>query len=188
MNEKIEAARQFIEASGWLAPFFFIVLHIIRPFLFIPVLLTCLVGGYIFGTLYGALYSIIGLTLTSLFFYLLIHYFPNFGQRLSQLKGKIMKSGNKLTDLQLMVIRLIPFIHFHFVSLYVFETTNHFRDYAMRSILFVLPPAIIYTAFGDMIHQLPLTGTITLTLILLLCLLIFRKKEETIKWADFFRM
>ncbi|KMK74581.1 TVP38/TMEM64 family protein [Alkalihalobacillus pseudalcaliphilus] len=187
MNEKLEAARQLIEASGWLAPLLYLLLHLVRPFLFIPVLLTCLAGGYIFGTIYGSIYSIIGLTLTSVSFYVLIHYFPSFGRQLSQLKRKVIKSNHGMSTPQLMVIRLMPFVHFHFVSLYLLETTKNFREYTIRSIWFGIPPAIIYTAFGDIIHALPLTGTIVLMSLLIVCIMILPKKEEVITWREFFR-
>ncbi len=91
MEEHLERSLQFIEQSGWLAPLFFILLHVFRQVLFIPVLLVCLVGGYLFGTVYGSLYSMIGLTAVSLVFYALVHLFPSMRKRLTSLKQRFLK-------------------------------------------------------------------------------------------------
>ncbi|TWI57013.1 TVP38/TMEM64 family protein [Halalkalibacter nanhaiisediminis] len=187
MEEFLERSTQFIEQSGWLAPLFFILLHVFRQIFFIPVLLVCLVGGYLFGTFYGSLYSMIGLTTVSLVFYGLIHLFPMMREKLGGLKKRFLKEQHRLTLPQMMIMRLIPFIHFHLVSLYLMETTRDLKSYVKKSFLVSIPPAIVYTAFGDMIHDLPLTGTIIFAIFMIILFLFFRKKRTNISWNDFFQ-
>lgn len=187
MEEFLERSTQFIEQSGWLAPLFFILLHVFRQVFFIPVLLVCLVGGYLFGTFYGSLYSMIGLTTVSLVFYGLIHLFPMMREKLGALKKRFLKEQHRLTLPQMMIMRLIPFIHFHLVSLYLMETTSDLKSYVKKSFLVSIPPAIVYTAFGDMIHDLPLAGTIIFAIFLIILFLFFRKKRTNISWNDFFQ-
>ncbi|GAF67040.1 hypothetical protein BTS2_3948 [Bacillus sp. TS-2] len=186
MHEKIEVATQMIEKSGWIAPLFFILLHLIRPFLFIPVLITCMIGGYLFGLGYGSIYSVIGLGITSALFYWLLKIFPSMEQKLLTIKVKLLGKNRELSNSQLMIMRMIPFIHFHIVSLYIYESTQNYQQYIFRSFLFILPPAIIFTAFGDIIHQMPLYSAIALTLLLLISFFFSRKKQVVIKWNDFF--
>ncbi|MBP3949721.1 TVP38/TMEM64 family protein [Bacillus suaedae] len=187
MQEYLERSQYFIEQSGWLAPLFFIMLHVVRQVLFIPVLLVCLVGGYIFGIFYGSLYSIIGLSLVSMVFYYIIYLFPRFRKKLSRLQHKFVKDTTRLNLAQLMVMRVMPLVHFHLVSLYVIETTKSFRQYSKKSIILSIPPAIIYTAFGGMIHELPLQGTVFFALFLVLLFFGLRKKRTTIEWEAFFQ-
>lgn len=187
MEDFLERSLHFIEQSGWLAPVFFILLHVLRQLFFIPVLLICLVGGYLFGTFYGSLYSMIGLTAVSLVFYGLVHLFPGMRIKLTALKKRYLKGHHRLTLPQMMVMRLMPVVHFHLVSLYLMETTNDVKSYVQKSFLVSIPPAIVYTAFGDMIHELPLAGTAIFALFLTLLFLFFRKKRTNIRWEEFFQ-
>jgi uncharacterized membrane protein YdjX (TVP38/TMEM64 family) len=186
VEEFLERSFQFIEQSGWLAPLFFVMLHVFRQIFFIPVLLICLLGGYLFGTLYGAIYSIVGLTAVSMVFYGLIHIFPSMRGKLTKLKRRLLKGKHQLTIPQMMIMRLMPFVHFHLVSLYLIELTNNFKTYSKYSFLVSIPPAVVYTAFGDMIHELPLAGTLVFALFLGVLFLFFRKKRTSIRWDDFF--
>jgi uncharacterized membrane protein YdjX (TVP38/TMEM64 family) len=185
MEDFLERSFHFIEQSGWLAPMFFVLLHVFRQVFFIPVLLICLLGGYLFGTFYGSLYSIIGLTSVSMVFYVLIHILPSMKEKLTKLKQRFLKS-RQINVPQLMIMRLMPFVHFHLVSLYLMESTKDFKTYTKYSFLVSIPPAIVYTAFGDMIHELPLAGTIVFASFLAILFLFFRKKRTNISWNDFF--
>lgn len=186
MEEFLKHSLQFIEQSGWLAPLFFILLHVFRQIFFIPVLLICLIGGYLFGTMYGSIYSIIGLTAVSMVFYGLIHILPRMKEKLTKLKKRFLKGKHQLNVPQMMIMRVMPFVHFHLVSLYLIESTKNFKTYSKYSFLASIPPAVVYTAFGDMIHELPFTGTVIFALFLAVLFLFFRKKRVNISWDDFF--
>ncbi|MFC0557887.1 TVP38/TMEM64 family protein [Halalkalibacter alkalisediminis] len=188
MEEFIDRSFQFIEQSGWLAPLFFVLLHVFRQILFIPVLVICLLGGYLFGTLYGSIYSMIGLTSVSIVFYGLIHILPSMREKLTKLKKRFLKGKHQLTVPQMMIMRLMPFVHFHLISLYLIESTKDLKTYSKYSFLVSIPPALVYTAFGDMIHELPLAGTLIFALFLAILFLFFRKKRTNISWNDFFSL
>ncbi|WP_017726635.1 TVP38/TMEM64 family protein [Halalkalibacterium ligniniphilum] len=187
METSLESLLILIEESGWLAPVLFVLLHVFRQVLFIPVIVICLLGGYLFGTFYGSLYSLIGLTLVSVVFFLGAHQFPSFLTKLSSLKDKWLKGKGEMTLAQMMLLRSVPFVHFHFVSLYLIESEKTLKDYTKTSLLVCIPPAIIYTSFGDIIHELPLIGTIVFALFMTILFLIFRKKEQRYKLDDFLR-
>jgi uncharacterized membrane protein YdjX (TVP38/TMEM64 family) len=186
MDQTLESFVVVIEESGWLAPLIFIALHVLRQVLFLPVLLVCLLGGYLFGMVYGTLYSVVGLTLMSMLFYFIAKKFPNGLVKLSNLKKRWFRSYHSLNMTQILLIRLLPFVHFHLISLYLMEMTNSFKEYAKYSFYASIPPALLFTAFGHIIHELPLIYALIIITPVLLCVHYFGKKRATYKWSEFF--
>ncbi len=87
----------------------------------------------------------------------------------------------------MMIMRLLPFVHFHLISLYLIETEKNKKNYLKKSLVVSIPPAVVYTAFGDMIHELRFWGAVALISCLTVLFLFFRpNKEATIHWDDFF--
>ncbi len=162
VNQSIEA---FIDYAGWLAPALFVVLHIIRPILFIPVIVICVAGGLVFGFVEGAILSLIGLSLMSLLSYKVVFRLPKLHQYISKLKEKMFQDRT-ISVSQVMVLRLMPFVHFHLLSLYLMEMTNNIKEYMYYSILGLIAPAIIYTAFGQVITEFPWYITVCMFVIL----------------------
>ena len=84
MDQFDKSVEVFIENAGWMAPFFFIILHLLRPILFLPVIAVCVAGGVAFGFVQGALLSFTGLVLMSAITYFLLNRLPRFHQVLTQ--------------------------------------------------------------------------------------------------------
>src|SRR5690625_6999573 len=80
----------FVHTAGWLSPLLFISIHLVRPLLFLPVILLCMFGGILFGIVAGTVYSIIGMTLSSIVFYLIIRWMPKTSKKVIQLKQKLI--------------------------------------------------------------------------------------------------
>ncbi|MFN7250703.1 MAG: TVP38/TMEM64 family protein [Anaerobacillus sp.] len=179
----------YIEQSGVIAPILFVLFHLIRPLLFLPVIFVCMVGGYLFGVIYGSIFSIIGLTLMCIIFYFIVRKFPNVLSRFEKMNNKMLKN-RPLTMNQIMILRMVPFAHFHLLSLYVMEQTNSFKEYAKYSFLGVILPGVIFTSFGQMIIDLPLFYSIFLLLFLSVIFIGVRKrsieKQKSIQWRKFF--
>ncbi|WP_077327376.1 TVP38/TMEM64 family protein [Virgibacillus siamensis] len=177
-----------IETGGFFAPLLFISCHLLRPLFFLPVVLICISGGVLFGTVAGTVYSVIGITLSSLLFYGVIRWMPGTLNRLLCLKQKIIGSHSELTTPQIALLRLIPFIHFHLLSLCLFEISVGFKDYMKSSLLSNIPLALVYTSIGKWISGLsPLYILVSLAILLPLIYLL-RRKEIIIKWNDFFQV
>jgi uncharacterized membrane protein YdjX (TVP38/TMEM64 family) len=177
-----------VELSGLFAPFLFICFHLFRPFLFVPVVFICISGGVIFGPIAGSIYSLIGITLSSLLFYGFYAKNPHLMQRIFRLKERLIGEGKELSKSQIILLRLVPFIHFHLLSLCLIEISANFKEYTKASVLTNIPLAFVYTSIGGSLSNLS-----PYTIILLLCLLLFflyvlRTKEIIIKWQDFFAM
>src|SRR5699024_2431042 len=103
----------------------------------------------IFGTAAGTIYSIIGITLSSIFFYGIIHWIPKSYHKLTKFSEKWLGKQLILTPSHIALLRLVPFIHFHLLSLYLIEISNGFKDYTKASLLTNIPLAVVYTSFGQ---------------------------------------
>lgn len=177
-----------IEAVGIFAPILFISFHLLRPFLFLPIIFICVIGGVIFGTLAGTIYSIIGITLSCVVFYGIIQMLPQTVKWFSHYKQKMIGKHTQLTLGQITVLRLIPFIHFHALSLFLIETSNDFREYTKISLFSSIPLAIVYTSFGQWLSGLSLLQVFCITALFLPLLYILRFKYQRIKWEEFFQI
>ncbi|WP_349408099.1 TVP38/TMEM64 family protein [Pseudalkalibacillus sp. SCS-8] len=182
-------AMQFIHwlgASGALAPILFIFLHILRQFLFIPVGFICILGGVAFGVIFGTIYSLIGITLVSLYFYALVKSLPKSYSRFMKLKEKWFGKRSTLSFGQITILRLVPFLHFHLISLCLIEITRNFKEYTKASVFTNVPLAIVYTSLGSWLNQLTLQWMLSLLFILAVLFYMFRRKEWVYKWQEFF--
>jgi uncharacterized membrane protein YdjX (TVP38/TMEM64 family) len=186
MDERLVAAFALMEASGYLAPVLFILFHILRQFLFIPVALVCMAGGVLFGSIFGTLYSLIGLTLLSITFYFVIKSFTSFYEKLLRLKEKWFGRNATLTTGQIAILRLIPFVHYQLLNLCLLERKKKLKPFIRASVLSNIPLAFFYTVFGQYIKQFspPILVMIFLALIVLFYLL--REKVRVIEWREFF--
>ncbi|MET1031879.1 TVP38/TMEM64 family protein [Domibacillus tundrae] len=170
---------EVIQQAGWLGPVFFILLHIVRPFFFLPVVVVCIAGGYLFGFVQGTIYSMIGLSLMGAVFYKIVNWFPSVRERVLKLKRKVA-GERKMTVGQVMILRIMPFVHFHLLSVYLMDMTKSYREYMQYSILGVFAPAVLYTAFGKAIEEMPWYVSIIFLalLIFLYALLEHRNKKR----------
>jgi uncharacterized membrane protein YdjX (TVP38/TMEM64 family) len=186
-----ESIPVYIEQSGIIAPLLFVLFHLIRPLLFLPVLFVCMVGGYLFGIIYGSIFSVVGLTLMCIIFYFVVQKFPNTLSIFAKMNKKMLKSG-PMTINQIMILRMVPFAHFHLLSLYVMDQTSSFKEYVKYSFLGVIMPSIVFTSFGQMIIDLPLIYSIILLGLLSLLFFCVRKKglekQTSVKWKQFFKI
>lgn len=177
----------FIEKGGLFAPLLFISFHLLRPLLFLPVIFICISGGILFGAVAGTLYSLVGITLSSVIFYGIIRWLPNTSHKLVNIKQKLIGKQAQITTPQITLLRLIPFIHFHLLSFCLIEVSTGFKDYTKSSLLSSIPFALIYTSIGQWLSDLsPLLLLIFLGALLPFIYLL-RKKEMYIKWHDFFQ-
>lgn len=187
MDDKLALLLVMVETGGILAPIAFIFFHFLRQFLFIPVVVICIAGGILFGTVAGTIYSIIGLSVSSILFFILIERMPKTYRKLSRIKKKWFGEYRNLTVGQVTILRLIPFIHYHLLSFCLYERNSSLQQYMKASFLTNLPLAFFYTVFGEFISQF--TPTLILIILFSLSLLVYvlREKVSIIKWDDFFK-
>ncbi|WP_163970184.1 TVP38/TMEM64 family protein [Oceanobacillus halotolerans] len=178
----------FIETGGLFAPILFISFHLLRPLLFVPVVFIIISGGVLFGAVAGTVYSVVGITLSSVLFYGLIHWMPKTFNKLVHVKQRLIGKRGELTTSQIAILRLIPFIHFHLLSLCLIEISEGFKDYTKSSLLTSIPLAFVYTSIGQWLSNLSPYYIFISLLALLPLLYILRRKEIVIKWQEFFQV
>lgn len=185
MNEKLALIMSYMQSGNLFAPIIFIMFHIIRQPLFIPVVVICIAGGLLFGPIYGTAYSLIGLTLSNVCFYLLIGKFPKTRDKLIGLKDKIF-GNRKLNTSQIAILRLIPFIHYYLLSFCLLETNRGLKKYIYLSFLTNIPLAVLYTIFGHSITGFSSTVIIIILFIICISLYLVREKQNVVPWKKFF--
>lgn len=178
MDQFDQSLKVFLNNAGWLAPVFFILLHVFRQFFFLPVIVVCIAGGFLFGFVEGTLLSFIGLSLMSLISYKLVNRFPTFKRKITRLKTRVFQD-HTISLPQVMVLRIMPFIHFHLLSLYLMEMTNSFKEYAYYSILGAILPAVVYTAFGEVITSFPWYASVIFALIMIFIYILVTKWNKS---------
>ncbi|MDC3415725.1 TVP38/TMEM64 family protein [Aquibacillus salsiterrae] len=176
-----------IETGGLFAPLLFIGFHLLRPLFFLPVVFICITGGVLFGTVLGTFYSIVGITLSSLLFYRMVQWAPKTFNKLVAIKQKLIGKNTSLTTSQVALLRLVPFIHFHLLSLCILEVSSNFKGYMKSSFFSNIPLAVVYTSIGRSLSNLSPITAISILLGLLPLIYLLRRKEIIIKWEDFFQ-
>lgn len=178
----------FIETGGLFAPILFISFHLLRPLFFLPVVFICISGGILFGAVAGTVYSLIGITLSSIIFYFIITRIPKSFNKLVRVKKKMIGQNSELTTSQITLLRLVPFIHFHLLSLCLIEISANFKDYTKASLLSNIPLAFVYTSIGGWISNLTPFHIFVFLTALLPFIYILRRKEIIINWQEFFQV
>jgi uncharacterized membrane protein YdjX (TVP38/TMEM64 family) len=176
-----------VEAGGIIAPLAFVVFHLLRSFLFIPVSVVVVAGGVLFGTLWGTIYSVIGLMGVSVFFYVFIDRMPKTQERMIKIKNRWFGEYRNLTVGQIAILRLIPFVHYHLLSFCLKQRKPKFKEYMNASLVTNIPIALFFTIFGEYISTFT-PSVIVMILIGLTCLVyLLRERKNVIKWKDFFK-
>src|SRR5690625_4121558 len=167
----------FVHTAGWLSPLLFISIHLVRPLLFLPVILLCMFGGILFGIVAGTVYSIIGMTLSSIVFYFIIRSMLTTTKNISLLKLKLIGQHVHVSVSLVTILRLIPFIHFLLLSRSLFELSLNFKEYTRTSLLTITPFAMIYTTMRQWLSTI---SPLYMLLITLAFIPILRSEERRV--------
>ncbi|WP_456278050.1 TVP38/TMEM64 family protein [Bacillus sp. AK128] len=186
MDQTMTLLFAFLESSGIWAPIVFLLFHSLRQFLFIPVTVLCIVGGILFGAVLGIVYSLIGLTLSCIVFYFLYQTMPKTFDKVKKMKEKWLGNRVSFTNGQIAILRCVPFMQFHLLSLIMLERKKNFFSYSKQSFLTNIPLAVLYTYFGQSIRSLSLTVILGILLAFVLLFYLLREKQIRISWKDFF--
>ncbi|MCU9614162.1 VTT domain-containing protein [Caldibacillus lycopersici] len=187
MDDKASFVISFLEVSGIFAPIAFIAFHTFRQFLFVPVVVVCLAGGLLFGTVFGSIFSLVGLTFSSLMFYFILKMFPRVHKKLFEIKRKWFGPYSNFTSGQVAVLKLIPFMHYQLLCFCLMERQKSFSEYAFASFMTNIPVVIFYTVFGQFFKQFSPSMAIIVLIALSVLIVVLREKVVVIKWKDFFK-
>ncbi|MGG1686129.1 TVP38/TMEM64 family protein [Pseudalkalibacillus sp. NRS-1564] len=187
MNELVLPLVEVVSNSGIYAPFYFIIFHFIRQFVFVPVSVVCVAGGVMFGAIYGTIYSLIGITVVSTVFYLVVKRTPGLFKKIIRMKERWTRKHMPMSVGQIAILRLVPFVHFHFISLCLIEVSKDFRDYLRSSLISNVPLASLYSFFGTAISRFDPVVIVLMLCGLVILFYLLRRREWIMKWEDFFQ-
>lgn len=154
----------FIEKQRGLTPILFVILYSIMPSLFLPTLPLNIGAGFLWGPLWGSVFSIVGATIGSSIAFLIGRYIAGdyFTRRLNftpwkWLLKRVDKDGWKVVAFT----RVNPVFPTTLLN-YLFGVTSiSFLEYLWSTSVFLLPPTIIFVAFGSSIREFVLIGNLT---------------------------
>ena len=146
--------RGWIDGFGPWGPLVYILLYSIAPSLMFPGLALTVVGGILFGPLWGSLYVAVGATIGASLAFLVSRYMGRDwvvgvlkGGRLAEIDAEVRKKGWKIVAFT----RLIPLFPYNFLN-YAFGLTDiRFSHYVIATFVFMLPGVVAYVVFSSSI-------------------------------------
>ncbi len=146
----IELIEQWINQTGWWAPLIFILAYIVATVLFLPGVILTLAGGVIFGPVLGVLYTMAGATVGAVLSFLIARYLASdfvserSGGKLKQLINGVETEGWRFVAF----VRLVPLFPFNLLNYALGLTRIRFIEYALATLIFMIPGSIAYTYIG----------------------------------------
>jgi uncharacterized membrane protein YdjX (TVP38/TMEM64 family) len=136
---------------GALAPVAFIAIYAVVAALSIPVaVLLSMLGGFLFGTILGALYSLLSATIGATVVFMLAR--TAYGDILQRRAGPALKkveAGLREDAVSyLLVLRLVPLFPFWLVNLVAALFGMSLRAYVLCSFFGMMPGALVYASIG----------------------------------------
>ncbi|MBO8127397.1 MAG: TVP38/TMEM64 family protein [Firmicutes bacterium] len=171
---KPEEIRATLASFGVLAPVAFIGLASLRPLLFVPAGFISVVGGMVFGSLAGTVYTLLGSSLGAVVAFGISRFFGReFVQKLT--KGRLGRWSQMLEGQGAKIVflmRLIPVFPFDAISYAAGLSHIKFKDFALGTVLGIIPGTFVYTFLGSTLHEgltprfiIAVTFTVVLALI-----------------------
>ena len=159
-----------IFSFGNYASLIYILIFIIRPILFFPAFFLTILSVFLFGPILGFIYTIVGETLSANFAFLISRYFIDTKSKinkkwLSNIDLSVKKNGFITT----LFLRLL-WIPFDLVNYGLGLTSIKQRDFFFGTFFGIIPGAIIFILFGNLIGNI---SSFSLNLIYLNFLFIF---------------
>lgn len=138
-----------------LAPFLFVAIYIAATALALPGSALTLAGGAVFGFWYAALLNTIGANVGANVAYGLSRALGREG--IERIAGTRLQGLNRVTEQHgffgLLVLRLVPLIPFNLLNFGAGLSGIRWRDYALATVIGILPGTLVYTFFADAIIQ-----------------------------------
>lgn len=155
----LDAARMraWIEGYGFWGPVIYILFYSIAPVLMLPGLPITVVGGILFGPVWGTVYVAIGATTGASLAFLVARYMGREwvegmikSTRLAELDSQVQRKGWKIVAFT----RLIPLFPFNFLNYAYGLTGIRFSHYLFATFFFMLPGIVAYVVFSSSILDL----------------------------------
>jgi uncharacterized membrane protein YdjX (TVP38/TMEM64 family) len=159
---------EVLSFGAW-GPLAFVMLYAVGPSFLVPGAVMTIAGGLAFGSLWGAVYSMLGADIGAIVAFgagrLLGKGFVErlLGERFEKLLARIARNGFHI----ILYLRIVPVIPYNALNLLAGASPIEFRDYVVASMLGMIPGTVLFAFLGDALwHPLSARFFIALTLIL----------------------
>lgn len=143
-----------VRASAW-APVVYAVAYAIATALALPGSVLTIVGGAVFGFGWGVVLVTIGANLGANAAFALARALGRDG--IERLLGPRLRGLDRVTSthgfMGLLVLRLIPLVPFNALNFGSGLTAMRWRDYALATVIGIVPGTIVYVFFADALMQ-----------------------------------
>lgn len=149
-NIDASVVEDWVNSVGILGPLLFMLIYIIGTVFFFPGSILTLVGGALFGPVYGTFYNVTGATIGAAISFLIARYLLSdyvenkAGGRLKHLKDGVEQEGWRF----IAFVRLVPLFPFNLLNYALGLTRIKFSHYVIASYICMLPGGLAYTYFG----------------------------------------
>lgn len=157
IQETRHSMKGFVDQHYMASASLFIGLYILTVLLALPLpSLFTLLGGFLFGTILGTFYSVIGATVGALLFFLMIRHSlgvsiqQRYKNQLSTFNAQIKKYSASYA----IAIRFIAFIPFFIQNIMIGLTKISLLRYTWTTIVGVLPASLVYAYAGEQIAEI----------------------------------
>jgi len=166
--------RAWVEGYGAWGPAVYMLVYCIAPVLMVPGLPLTVIGGVVFGPLWGSIYVMIGATVGAGAAFLTARYLGREwvaamikDTRMAELDVEVERHGWKIVA----VTRLIPLFPFNLLN-YAFGLTSiRFVPYIAASFFFMMPGAVAYVVFSSSLFDI-VKGRVSSRLVAGVCLVL----------------
>jgi uncharacterized membrane protein YdjX (TVP38/TMEM64 family) len=148
-----------IERSGALAPVLFMSIYAIATIVFIPATPLTLLGGALFGALWGTVYVVLGATVGAVGAFLLARYFGGSLMRsgTSTIVERLRHYDERLCDngfITVLILRFIPLFPFNGLNFGLGLTRLQTSVYILGTFFGIIPGTFAYVYFGASLTSL----------------------------------
>jgi uncharacterized membrane protein YdjX (TVP38/TMEM64 family) len=148
------ALETMIAEAGPLAPLIFMFVYAIATIVFIPGTPLTLIGGALFGPLFGTVYVVLGATVGALGAFVLARYFG--GSLIASGTGQVVKRLQSYDErlcnngfVTVLILRLIPLFPFNGLNFGLGLTRLKTTTYVLGTFIGIIPGTFAYVYFGS---------------------------------------
>lgn len=152
LRDRFDAAalENWVNSAGAAGPLLFMAIYALVTVLFLPGSVITLVGGALFGPVWGTLWNLTGATIGASLAFLISRYLGadwverRAGPRIKRLDDGVSAEGWRFVAF----VRLVPLFPFNLLNYALGLTRIPFLAYVLATWIFMLPGAIAYTWLG----------------------------------------
>jgi len=151
LGEHRAALTQFVQANGALAALLYILVYVVVAAASLPGgAVLSVVGGFLFGTIAGTIYVVIGATLgaTGLFLAARSAFGDGLRRRLGALGNRLAAELADNAFSYLLVLRLVPLFPFWLINLVPAVAGVPLRTYVLATFLGIIPGSFVFVSIG----------------------------------------